>query len=79
MHCKLNEQLFPKKVGHSATLIENSSDIYFYLFSKKNLTGSIMGSKYLGVHIAGDHIHMDIITCNTKEPQQKYRFGTHYQ
>ena len=37
-----------------------------------------MGSCYLGDHIAGDHIHMDITTCNIEEPlrKQKYRLET---
>ena len=34
-----------------------------------------MGNCYSIVHIAEDHIHTDI-TCNTEEPQQKYRLGT---
>ena len=29
-----------------------------------------------GDHIAEDHIHMDITTCNIEVPQQKYRLGT---
>ena len=33
-----------------------------------------MDSCYSDEHIAGDHIHTDISrTCNTEEPQQKYR------
>ena len=28
---------------------------------------------YSGGHIAGDHIHTDITTCNIEGPQQKYR------
>ena len=35
-----------------------------------------MGSCYSGNHIAKDHIHTDITTCNTEEPQHKYRLGT---
>ena len=35
-----------------------------------------MGSCYSGDHIAGDHIHTGITTCNIEEPQQKYRLGT---
>ena len=34
-----------------------------------------MGSCYLGDLIAGDHIHKDITTYNTEEPQQKYLLG----
>ena len=34
-----------------------------------------MGNCYSADHIAEDHIHTDI-TCNTEEPQQKYRLGT---
>ena len=34
-----------------------------------------MGNCYSTDHIAKDHIHTDI-TCNTEEPQQKYRLGT---
>ena len=34
-----------------------------------------MGNAYSADHIAKDHIHTDI-TCNTREPQQKYRLGT---
>ena len=33
-----------------------------------------MGNAYLGDHIAEDHIHTDIKTCNIEELQQKYRF-----
>ena len=59
--------------GHSTTVFENGSNIYFYLFSILNYkTGSIMGDWYSAYHIAKDHIHTDI-TCNTEEPQQKYR------
>ena len=35
-----------------------------------------MGRCYSGDHIARDHIHTDITTCNIGEPQQKYRLGT---
>ena len=35
-----------------------------------------MSSCYSGDHIAKDHIHTDITTCNIEEPQQKYRLGT---
>ena len=35
-----------------------------------------MGSCYSDDHIARDHIHANIMTCNVKEPQQKYRLGT---
>ena len=35
-----------------------------------------MVSCYSGDHIAEDHIHTDITTCNTDELQQKYRLGT---
>ena len=34
-----------------------------------------MDSCYSGDHIAGDHIHTDMITSYTEEPQQKYRLG----
>ena len=34
-----------------------------------------MGNLYSADHIAKDHIHTDI-TCNTEEPQKKYRLGT---
>ena len=34
-----------------------------------------MGNFYSVDHIAEDHNHTDI-TCNTEEPQQKYRLGT---
>ena len=34
-----------------------------------------MGSCYSGDHIAEDHIHKDISTCNTEEPQRKYSLG----
>ena len=44
MHGKSNEELFPKTCGHSATLIENKSNIYFYLFlfqiTKQNIIQS---------------------------------------
>ena len=33
-----------------------------------------MGKCYSIDHTAEDHIHKDI-TCNTAEPQQKYRLG----
>ena len=33
-----------------------------------------MGKCYSTDQTAEDHIHTDI-TCNTEEPQQKYRFG----
>ena len=32
-----------------------------------NKAGSIMGSCYSGDHIAEDHIHTDITTCNIEE------------
>ena len=35
-----------------------------------------MGSCYSEDDIVGDHIHTDIRTCNTEEPQQKNRLGT---
>ena len=35
-----------------------------------------MGSNYSGNHTVKDHVHTDIKTCNTEEPQQKYRLGT---
>ena len=34
-----------------------------------------MDNCYSVDHIAADHIHTDI-TCNIKEPQNKYRLGT---
>ena len=34
-----------------------------------------MGNCHSGDHIAEDRIHTDI-TCDTEEPQQKYRLGT---
>ena len=59
--------------GHSATLIENSSNIYFYLFSilnyKREQNKRIIGNCYSADHIAEDYIHTDI-TCNIKKPQQ---------
>ena len=33
-----------------------------------------MSSIYLGDHIAGNHIHTEILTGNMEEPQQKYHF-----
>ena len=33
-----------------------------------------MGNWYSADHISKDHIHTDI-TCNTEEPQRKFRFG----
>ena len=33
-----------------------------------------MGNCYSNDHIAENHIHVEI-TCNTEEPQQKYRLG----
>ena len=33
-----------------------------------------MSSIYLGDHIAGNHIHTEILTGNIEEPHQKYRF-----
>ena len=35
-----------------------------------------MDSCHSGDHIAKDHIHTYITTCNIEEPQQKYRLGT---
>ena len=35
-----------------------------------------MDSCKTGDHITGDHIHTEITTCSTEEPQQKYRPGT---
>ena len=35
-----------------------------------------MDSCYLSDHIAEDHVHMDITTCNNEEQQQKYHLGT---
>ena len=65
--------------GHSATLIENNSNIYFYpflfLITKRDKTGSIMGSWYSADHIAGNYIHTDI-TCNIEEPQHNSCLGT---
>ena len=34
-----------------------------------------MGNWYSADHIAKDHVHTDM-TCNSAEPQQKYRLGT---
>ena len=34
-----------------------------------------MGNCYPSDHIGEDHIHTDI-TCDTEEPQEKYRLGT---
>ena len=34
-----------------------------------------MGSCYSDDHIAGDHLHTEITTCNSEEQQQKYRLG----
>ena len=34
----------------------------------------MIGNCYSADHIAEDHKHTDI-TCNTEEPQQKYRIG----
>ena len=34
-----------------------------------------MGHCYSGDYIAAEYIHTDITTCNTQEPQQKYRLG----
>ena len=57
--------------SHSATLIENSSNINVYLFSilnyKTQLTGSIIGSCYAGEHKAGEHIHTELTTYKIKE------------
>ena len=82
-HNMPNEMLFFHTGGHLAILIENSSDIFFCLFSffyfklqKQNKIGSIMGSCYSGDHIAEGHTHTDITTCNIEEPQKKYRLGT---
>ena len=50
--------------------------IFTYFFILLNKTVSIMGSCNSGDHIAEDHVHMNITTCNTEEPQQKYRLGT---
>ena len=38
-----------------------------------------MGSCYSDDHIALAHIHMDMPTYNTEEPQQKYSLGTVYK
>ena len=35
-----------------------------------------MSNRYIGDHIAGDHIHTDITTGNIEEPQQKFCQGT---
>ena len=37
---------------------------------------SVMGSCNLGDLIAGDHINVDMTTCNIQDSQQKYRLGT---
>ena len=55
--------------GHSATLIENSSNIYFiylYLTLKHNKPGNLKASCCLGDRIAEDHTHTDI-TSNVLE------------
>ena len=63
----------------SATLIEDSSNVYFYLFSmlnyKKEENRSIMGNCNSVDHIAEDHIHTHM-SCNIEEPQQTYRLRT---
>ena len=35
-----------------------------------------MSNCYSGDHITEDHIHINITTCYTEEPQQTYRLGT---
>ena len=35
-----------------------------------------MGSCYKSDLSAGDHVHMDITTCNIEESQQKHPLGT---
>ena len=35
-----------------------------------------MASRFSGDHIAGDHTHTGVATCNIEETQQKYRLGT---
>ena len=35
-----------------------------------------MGGFYLDDHIAEDHLHTGITTCNIEEAQQKYNHGT---
>ena len=35
-----------------------------------------MGSCYSSNHVAGDHVHTGIITCNIEEPRPMYRLGT---
>ena len=44
--------------------------------NKKKLNRNIMGSCYSGGHIARDHIHTDIKTCSTDQPQQRHLNGT---
>ena len=61
------------KQQYNNNLIENSSNIYFYLFSilsYKTEQNRNMSSCYSGDHIAEDHIHMDTTTRNIEEPQQ---------
>ena len=69
---------FPTRWSFSYS-IENGSNIYFYLFSilsyKTEQNRKHNGQLIFSYHIAEDHIHTDI-TCNTEEPQQKYRLGT---
>ena len=59
-------------------LIENSSNLYFYLFSILNYkikqTESKIGSCFSDNHFARDQTHADIIS-NIEEPKQKYRSG----
>ena len=53
--------------GHSATLIENSSNIYFYIFSVlkyKNKTRCRTSNCYLSDLSARDHKHTYKTTCN---------------
>ena len=46
-----------------------------HAITEQNKRGSIMGSCYSDNHIAKDHIHTDIATCDIEEPQQNYRLG----
>ena len=76
MTCTVNQMnsSFPNR--YSVTLIENNSNMYFYLFSilnykNRNKTESIIGSCHSCDHIAEDHIHADITTCNIEEPRHR--------
>ena len=35
-----------------------------------------MGNRHSGDNTAEDHVHKDLTTCYTEEPQQKFRLGT---